>query len=119
MKGVELKVILGIIFLIVLLVLTVYAFINPVQAQIKPVFNQEEFWRYCAWWAQTDYAGTSTDYKCTVSGTTATCNMDMSELCSDALQLKCDNPPCINDTVPGDPNWERCKDRCRVSTPKV
>jgi hypothetical protein len=111
MKGLHWTLILAIIIFAVLLVLMFTVFIGPLPAQGSSFFNQEEFRRYCAWWAQTDYKDTFATVKNEP-------DKDMSGLCTQALNLQCP-PTCLDSSNPNDPNWDRCRAMCKVSYPKV
>ena len=102
-------IILAIIFFVVLLVVMFTVFISPIQGQGSGYFNQTEFRRYCAWWATTDYEGTSTDYK-DENGIMR--EQDMTNYCTQALNL----PPTASMTAE---DWDKCKSMCKVSYPKV
>lgn len=101
MKGMHWTIILAIIIFAVLLVIMFTVFISPIQGQGSGFFNQTEFRRYCAWWATTDYKGTSAE----VRGESP---KDMTELCAQALKL----PPTSSMSAE---DWDKCKAMCRVS----
>ena len=111
MKGIEWKVILSILLLVVFLLLMAY-FLSPMWASGKEFFNQAEFRRYCAWWA-TD------DYKDAYAKGDPGGEKDMSDFCNQALGLKCPPDTCLSASDSTNPNWEKCKSLCKLQYPKV
>ena len=100
-------VILAIIIFAALLILMM-VFIRPLPGQGAAAFNETEFRIYCAWWAQTDYKGTSATVKNEP-------DKNMTDLCTQELGL----PTPLDSNNANDPNWDRCRARCKVAYPKV
>jgi len=111
MKGIEWKVSMGILLLVLLFVLMVVAFILPMQKTGQGMSSEKDFRWYCMFWSRNGYRGVSTDID--------EVTVQMSPYCTKALGIFCPTPDdgsggCMpNNNDPNSPEYEKCRNMCR------
>jgi len=97
MKGMEFKMILGLIILIAVILLIVLIVINPALIFGETTETQIEFREACIFWSLNAYKGTSYEYEENI--------VEMGPHCANALHVL---------VVTTAEDWERCRDICRA-----
>ena len=111
MKGMEKRVLLGIVLFAILLAVILVAFILPILKTRGFVFSEKDFRWYCTFWAKTGYKGT-------VAIIDENEVVNMNPYCTQHLGVLCVNSEgCLPEDNPSDPLWEKCRNACMLKQP--